>query len=1157
MIFLHLIPLCAVGGESTVGAVGGPTYVSSNGTNDTQCLNGGASHPCKTLGYVLLHLSGLQCTNCTVMVTYSHEAFPVDNSSQVHITLSLQSLHIAGVNFPKLTFSGHTVVLHGGDTTTDKLVMENVELANCGVDMCMETEPSGSYYVGQFNLLNVTMSNVGPLHIVAHNLLYMDCSFHDIFSGDQLFVVELAPPFYNATIVNCSFEGPAFGYVKVNITNSPFLTTVTISHCIFTNFSFDGFEAVHNYVAIFLSIDNATIDIDIEDCVFQTNQYSSLISLNATSSLIKGNVSITNNRFIRNIVHDLYDFVVTGLIVGSFFGNSFSLERLGFYIDTNAFINNTGPLVYINSLPKFILQNSNFIGNIRNGNLVHIVTSKNPNVQNKIQNIIFDQNAVDAATFVAANKAAIALIEGGGSSYIFSSTVLLCNVTFTFNRGTPLAVDGVYLLLNHSVRFISNNALTGGGLYIDGKTRIDLRKNSSMEFLNNTALYGGAIYIDIEALIAINGPVKSDGNTALMGNSVFVVGNCNTTLKYLDSISKEKITCTPAHLSVGTNNSISLFPGQIITLRMTVTDTLSRHSACTADVFLLCNGIFCHHYYLVGPPTTFLTSDVAVLNGLRLKAKTMTPPTTVKPQLRFVCRAPTAVLPAVFNVTIEVLDCPLGFSYNSTSQQCNCRIYDSALFVCSDQYGEICVKKGYWYGELNGTITISKCIQSLCNFKQACPSEVAPNPTGYALLASQDQCLNGHGGILCTNCSEGHIPTYDMLQCIPSYRCANWHPYFLLLLFIVCPLLVGIILLFAVQLRLGIGSGYLYGPIFYLAVLNRIPLDLSAPLSIFVSVVTESFLLNMKVLGFIPWCFFDLPPFPIKCLKLIPPTVLLILVAFIAKCAPRLFQRFFRKLPTEGICLLTLISFWSLATTCIEIITPVHLPGIHNARVYFSPDLMYFHTVEHIALCVVAFIILIVFGCVTVVLMISPFVSTFHRLKPLLDEFQSCYKDNCRWYGGVYFVSWIILEVFLILSDYLIFQTLLVVLTVAHFSIQPYIRKWLNITDGVLLVSLVFTTSLSLANTTGREGIVLMCLSILAPLTYIAFGVVAILLIRCGVISRMKQLVQSWKNKRRCVHNVTNSIQDPAIPYTTSVTLDRDSLIGILQEEEYGTFDHN
>ena len=70
--------------------------------------------------------------------------------------------------------------------------------------------------------------------------------------------------------------------------------------------------------------------------------------------------------------------------------------------------------------------------------------------------------------------------------------------------------------------------------------------------------------------------------------------------------------------------------------------------------------------------------------------------------------------------------------------------------------------------------------------------------------------------------------------------------------------------------------------------LSRIPLDFDTALDTFVSVVTESFLLNMKMLGFIPLCFFftSLSPLLIRCFKLVPPVVMLMLVVFVAKCAP-------------------------------------------------------------------------------------------------------------------------------------------------------------------------------------------------------------------------------------------------------------------------------
>ena len=81
-------------------------------------------------------------------------------------------------------------------------------------------------------------------------------------------------------------------------------------------------------------------------------------------------------------------------------------------------------------------------------------------------------------------------------------------------------------------------------------------------------------------------------------------------------------------------------------------------------------------------------------------------------------------------------------------------------------------------------IQLVKCVYLFCDYsthRQKCPSSSSPN---YLKLGSSqdDQCLDGHGGTLCTGCAHNKLPTYGALQCIDSDKCAKWHPYVLLLL---------------------------------------------------------------------------------------------------------------------------------------------------------------------------------------------------------------------------------------------------------------------------------------------------------------------------------------------------------------------------------------
>ena len=66
---------------------------------------------------------------------------------------------------------------------------------------------------------------------------------------------------------------------------------------------------------------------------------------------------------------------------------------------------------------------------------------------------------------------------------------------------------------------------------------------------------------------------------------------------------------------------------------------------------------------------------------------------------------------------------------------------------------------------------------------------------------------------------------------------------------------------------------------------------------------------------------------------------------------------------------------------------------------------------EHIPIVILSLLfLLIVIIPLLVVLLISPVLSqviNLTRIQPFLDEFQSCYRDSCRWYSIVYFIVWI------------------------------------------------------------------------------------------------------------------------------------------------------
>ena len=160
-------------------------------------------------------------------------------------------------------------------------------------------------------------------------------------------------------------------------------------------------------------------------------------------------------------------------------------------------------------------------------------------------------------------------------------------------------------------------------------------------------------------------------------------------------------------------------------------------------------------------------------------------------------------------------------------------------------------------------------------------------------------------------------------------------------------------------------------------------------------------------------------------------------------------------------CILMMLSFWSLADISINILTPTVFETQNKSMfmVSIQPNITFFSS-EHLPLAIPALLVLLVVIFPLVIILLSaPFlqhVINLFKIKPFLDEFQSCYKDKYRWYSGVYFVVWIAIVGIQGLPDSLLY-TQTIILLCAQFLIKPYKSKLLNITDTLLLVDLIFS----------------------------------------------------------------------------------------------------
>ena len=193
-------------------------------------------------------------------------------------------------------------------------------------------------------------------------------------------------------------------------------------------------------------------------------------------------------------------------------------------------------------------------------------------------------------------------------------------------------------------------------------------------------------------------------------------------------------------------------------------------------------------------------------------------------------------------------------------------------------------------------------------------------------------------------------------------------------------------------------------------------------------------------------------------------SLILIIISLLARRS----RRFSSFVSTGGIihfiCLLLLLSYTSVASTSLLLMRSLKFTKIDKLYTYLSPEIEYFHG-RHLAYVIVAliFTIVIVIG-LPLLLLLEPFLSSkinFVKIKPILDQFQCCYKNKYRWFAGYYMICRIVIILLTIIkiSDDFTTQYLLlitcVLMSFIHLSVQPYVETFQNIFDGVILQIIV------------------------------------------------------------------------------------------------------
>ncbi len=686
-------------------------------------------------------------------------------------------------------------------------------------------------------------------------------------------------------------------------------------------------------------------------------------------------------------------------------------------------------------------------------------------------------------------------INGVGALYSNTATITLEDSTLQGSYGSALFLNSrSQAKIVGNVTFLENFGVYGGGIKIDGASQVTFTSGSNVTFCRNKAIgLGGAIYSrkilrddPVPCLFKLdshNLTVTFDGNLADYNDQAIFVGNPQKCESF-DNIFIFKPNIDNQYLTIPTEVNFSTVPelvdgtleimlGEKFHLVPTVLDKY-KHNSTTDGYLALLSGDkkYLDTHSLEGPSIIGLnnfTEDVEFcIKGQKIETGHTSPMI-----LEFFFDNVTNYHLENVDVNVNVVPCKIG--YHHTDQVCKC-VNDSNI-VCTTTYEKkpvMCVKQGYWYDQ-NASKSIACPVENCQHVDGTCSnhSKVCPDgKVGYCQINDPaDLCWNRRGGKLCAECTTNNSFTFMAFKCVPYHTCNHTNTGLIMFGVFIYWIVFIVAVLGILTLHLSVGAGFMYGIIFYFSIItlytnNSVTSPFLRRLVKFCVSMTQ---LDPQYFGELEVCFVKSwsQQLPHLMFRYVTPIFVIatiwIIIAFCHYCKVPKRISFAENSPIHAICMLILFSFSSLSYTNFAILSGIEINGTLYALA--APEVRYFGSGHFpyaiFALSVEIFIIL----PVCFLLLLAPCLSirvnfVRLRLKPILDEFQACYKPNCRWFAGYYFLA----RELIYLTNAIphqglpqsntLMQSVLITVFMIHAAFQPYRKKWLNILDTILLLDI-------------------------------------------------------------------------------------------------------
>ena len=696
------------------------------------------------------------------------------------------------------------------------------------------------------------------------------------------------------------------------------------------------------------------------------------------------------------------------------------------------------------------------------------------------------------------------------------------DICFQYNNGTGiyLSLASIHIKKGSNLHFEGNIGKHGGAISMAAFSVLYIHNNCSLSFYNNTSLTkGGAIFVlymdtqheagfsrscfiqhpeselsnvdeDSINFYFINNTAKSEVGNTLFATTLLPCNFSKNPFKdignvYPQNSSKLDIASSVVKFSINnTDRLIHIIPGTEVVLNITATDDLNQTH--THDVV--------YEAFMTGPSNS-ITIDPAYSQ-------------VSKNTVKFLGNSPGSVgylaletESASLTIKVGLSECPPGFLNNGKSCECSESIFKyEGISRCEGNRSSIV--RGFWIGKCkNSVVCTAHCPHGYCSYGGNI-SELIELPSSMSELDSFI-CDKYRTGILCNDCRNGSSVYYHShsYHCRPNKLC-NYG----ILFYIVSEMIpLTVVFLLVAILNISLTSGTVNGFVLFAQVADSI--DISAQGSIAFSTTVRNLsrpykliyrlfnfdFFSLESLSFCLWkSATTLDMLVIKFVTIVYALLLvlstvLVLNSWKCKMLCAWFRpRTLRAALTHGLTTLLIICFSQCARVSSLILAPTFLTYANHSEavVLYNGGLHPFHK-GHIQYAIPAlfFLVLLVILPMVWLLMypllfmmldwcnlseskISRFMTTLFPIE-LLDSFQSCFKDNCRCFAGLYFL-YRLAPLMTIVNSHVTFYTLtsiqFLIMLALHSAFQPYKHISHNRIDCFIFTNLLLVNLLTAYN---------------------------------------------------------------------------------------------